>query len=364
MKLHELIDKDLLAEMYEQGYIDLQVHPQEPLGVLNYAKKTAWEGMWNAATMACRGLIYNMQTMEVIARPFEKFFNYEQLGGPAWMARSGPVVVTDKQDGSLGILYPLPSGGHAVATRGSFMSDQAKHATAVWNEKYKGKVLLNPDVTYLFEIIYPENRIVLNYGSMDDLVLLGGVFISTGGTLTAVEAAFTLDWPGPVTQTFRAWTFAEALALPPRPNAEGIVVHFLETNERVKLKQEDYVALHRIVTGMTDRSVWEALGQGKTVEEIQEPLPEEFWPWVQQVADDLFEKCEQILLSTWDAYLNLLNELPPGFTRKEFAEQIKDYPSPLKGYLFKYLDGQPIRPLVWKLLKPAAVRSLVDVEED
>ena len=363
MKLHDLLDKDLLGTMMELGYVDFQVHPTENLGILNYSKKAAWDGEWNDVTTACRGLIYDHQTYEVIARPFPKFFNYEQLG-PEWEIPDGPVVATDKQDGSLGILYPLRDGGHAVATRGSFMSDQAKHATQIWNEKYEGKVLLEPGITYLFEIIYPENRIVLNYGSMDDLVLLGGVIIDSGSSLTAVEAKFVMDWPGPVTKTFPGYTFEEVLRMPPRENAEGIVVHFLATGERVKLKQEDYVALHRVITGMTDRSVWEALGQGKTVEEIQEPLPEEFWPWVEQVAEDLFVKCERSLLSAWDAYLNVTAALGPDFTRKDFAEYIKDYESPLKGYLFKYLDGESIRPLVWKTLKPAAVRSLVEDVED
>lgn len=360
MKLHELLNKSLLTEMYEQGYVNLQVHPQEPLGILNYSDKASWDNVWNPVTRACRGLIYDMQTMEVLARPYDKFFNYEQLGPE--FCPDGPVIVTDKQDGSLGILYRLPDGSWAVATRGSFASDQAKHATKIWNEKYAGKVLLDPNITYLFEIIYPENRIVLNYGDMDDLVLLGGVFIDSGVTLSAVEAVFTLGWTGPVTKTFPAWTFKDALAMPPRENAEGIVVHFLATNERVKLKQADYVALHRVITGLTDRSVWEALGQGKTVEEIQEPLPEEFWPWVDQVADELNQKCEQILMSVWDTFNDVVLSLPADFSRKDFAFAVKD--SPIRGYLFKYLDEQPIKDVVWKSIKPGAIRSLVEPQED
>jgi RNA ligase len=361
MKLHELIDKELLTEMYEQGYINLQVHPQEPLGILNYSDKCSWDGVWNDATMKCRGLIYNMQTYDIVARPFDKFFNYEQL--PQGFALPfGSVTVTDKQDGSLGILYPLPKGGHAVATRGSFASDQARHATEIWDKKYAGNVLLYPGHTYLFEIIYPANRIVLNYGSTDDLVLLGGVGIQRGRTFGPEDASFLMNWPGPVTDTFSARTFEQALALPPRENAEGIVVMFDATGLRVKLKQADYVALHRIVTGMTDRSVWEALGAGKTVEEIKEPLPEEFWPWVDEVANGLYEKSEQILMSVWDQYREVIESLPENFTRKDFAFAVKD--SPIRAYLFKYLDAQPIKDVVWKSIKPEAVRSLTTAQED
>jgi hypothetical protein len=46
-------------------------------------------------------------------------------------------VVTDKLDGSLGILYPTPDG-HAIATRGAFVSEQALHATELWLDRYAG----------------------------------------------------------------------------------------------------------------------------------------------------------------------------------------------------------------------------------
>lgn len=361
MKLHDLMNKGLLGQMMDKGYIHLQVHPSEPLGILNYTDKAAWEGVWNEVTLTCRGLIYDMTNYDVLARPFAKFFNYEQLG-PAFVFPSGPVEVTDKQDGSLGILYPLPGGGWAVATRGSFASDQALHATRLLNDGLLYPLTLDRDITYLFEIIYPENRIVLNYGDMDELVLLGGVNIETGLNYTPSESRLLLNWNGPTTRTFDVHSFADALALPPRDNAEGIVVYFHSTGQRVKLKQADYVALHRIVTGMTDRSVWEALAQGKTTDQIKEPLPEEFWPWVDEVANNLFALADQILLTAHEAYTEILYELDsanPEFTRKDFAIAVKDIPSPLKGYLFKYLDGQSIWPVVWRSIKPEAVRSLV-----
>lgn len=361
MKLFDLIDEVLLGDMYDQGMIRVQYHPHEDLAILNYTEKAAYEAAWNDATLKCRGLIYNYMTGDIIARPFEKFFNYEQLG-PDWTPPKGSVGVTDKADGSLGILYPLPDGTWAVATRGSFASDQAAHATRIFNERYKDKMVLDPDFTFLFEIIYPENRIVLNYGDMDDLVLLGGVVIDNGVTFGPREARLISEWPGPIAEIMSAYSWADALALPPRPNAEGIVVLFHETGERVKLKQEDYVALHRIVTGMSDRKIWEALGEGMSVEDIKKPLPEEFWPWVDDVAMDLYEQAHDIIVSVFDEHVKTLRSLPANFTRKDFALAVKD--SPNRGYLFKYLDGQGIWDVVWKSIKPEAGRSMTKTTED
>jgi RNA ligase len=70
-------------------------------------------------------------------------------------------------DGSLGILYKV-DGKPYLATRGSFVSDQAVAGTAMLHERY-GDYEFEDGFTYLFEIIYPENRIVIDYKGMSDL---------------------------------------------------------------------------------------------------------------------------------------------------------------------------------------------------
>lgn len=88
MKLHDLLDPDEIRRMLDEGYVHLQVHPSHPLGILNYADKASWEGVWNNSTLTCRGLIYDMTNYDVLARPFAKFFNYEQHG-PEWVPPAG-----------------------------------------------------------------------------------------------------------------------------------------------------------------------------------------------------------------------------------------------------------------------------------
>jgi len=95
------------------------------------------------------------------------------------------VEVTNKEDGSLGILYPVPSGGYAVATRGSFASDQALWATA-WFRKYADYGYFNPKYTYLFEILASWNRIVLSY-DWEGLVLIGIIDKETGSDVDLPE---------------------------------------------------------------------------------------------------------------------------------------------------------------------------------
>lgn len=354
----DLLDPSLLARCLDEGFVREQTHPTLPLRILNYTEKTQFNREWNQVTRQCRGLVVDHQG-KILARPYAKFFNYSEHPEGTFDL-SDPVVVTDKLDGSLGILYPVPDGGYAVATRGSFASNQALHATKIWQERYSNTASVKPGVTYLFEIIFPENRIVCDYGTLDDLVLLGGVDIATGTPLPADE----LPWDGPRVDTFAFNTLADALAASPRPGAEGFVLRFPgRDNTMIKIKQDEYVALHRIITGLNARAVWERLGAGNTVAEICDGLPDEFHEWVKDVAADLARQCNEILAEALDEHQRILDGLPEGWTRKEYAQLASR--SPMRAWLFMLLDGRDPSARIFHTLRPEAdVRPLTTTEDN
>jgi RNA ligase len=334
------------------GHVRRQFHLTEPLAILNYTEVCAYENAWTPVTLGCRGLIYRTDTGEVVARPYAKFFNYGQAGAPE-LDLEGPAHVADKADGSLGILHPLPSGGWAIATRGSFASEQAIHATELFNREYAWRFTPRPGQTVLFEIVYPENRIVLDYAGLDDLILLGAVETATGAVL---DPTWVSDWPGPVTDVFAASTLAEALAMEPRPNAEGVVVRMLDTGAMVKIKQADYVALHKIVTGLTARVVWQHLIDGKPLADLIAPLPDEFHGWVREVATGIADSTAAELDRLTAAFWKLTEQMPDGWDpadragRKDFAMVAAQ--SPDRWAFFNLLDGKDIRPELLKRAKP------------
>lgn len=343
--IDELFDPKLLAEMVSGGYVRTQTHPTLPLVIHNYSEKAAYERVWNDVTRTCRGLIVDARTGEVVARPFPKFFNASEPESSG-LDLAGAVTVTDKADGSLGILHQGREGWE-IATRGSFASDQAIHGTRVWKERYQGKFFPDARCTYLFEIVYPGNRIVLDYGGMDDLIHLGRVDIATGKTFGPDP-----DWFGPVVETFPYRSFAEALTAEPRPNAEGLVVHFRDSDARIKLKQEDYVALHRIVTGLNARTVWEHIISGTPLAELIEPLPDEFHSWVREVADSLHREVEAEVAVIEQEYAEVMAALPDGWVRKDFAMLAKDKPH---GWaIFSKADNKDYLSKLWRKADPGA----------
>ena len=341
--LADLFDPNALTAAIDGGYVRVQRHPVLPLQIFNYTEKAQYENAWDAVTLACRGLIAHADG-QVIARPMAKFFNYGQVGAPV-LDVAAAVHVTDKADGSLGIIYRAPDG-LAVATRGSFASDQALHATAVLRSRYPS--FEPPDgQTVLVEIIYPSNRIVIDYGNLDDLVLLGAVDIATGRTHGPDAVP---SWPGPVIERFDHGTLAEALAAPPRSNREGFVVWFPSHDIRVKIKYDEYVRLHRIVTGLNARTVWAELAAGRAVTELVQSIPDEFHGWVRSVAATLTATVDARATAIETAYAAIIEEVGPGSQRKDFAALASRHPD--RSALFLRLDGRDYRPLLWQHARP------------
>jgi RNA ligase len=363
--LSDLMDPWALLGMIEEGYVRQRPHPLDTgLVILNYTEKAQYDKVWNDITRQCRGLIVQAQPdgeALVVARPWPKFFNYGEHD-PADLDFDETVVVQDKMDGSLGILYCDPEAQWSISTRGSFWSDQAIHATDLYRERYEDYWAPKPGFTYLFEIIYPKNRIVLDYGDRDDLFLLDILETDTGTSVLLLGEDH--GWPGPKTALLRPGTLYEALGTPPRRNAEGMVVTY-GSGLKVKIKQEDYVRLHKLVTGLNERAVWEHLAGGGSLPALVAEIPDEFHEWVTIVAEEFWDRFDTVQGRAHEAYHRIVADMLGLDTdRKWFAERAKAE-GDLTPLLFQMLDGRDISAAIWKTLRPVGeTKSLMNRTED
>lgn len=347
----KIFSLDALQKDIDAGLVRSQVNEDGTLRIYNYTEEVQYKRMWNDVTLNCRGLILD-NYMHVVARPWKKFFNFGEH--PLLFSTDTPVEVTDKKDGSLGILYRHPmTGDYRIATRGSFLSDQAIHATKVWDNKYSHIAQPWDGVTFLFEIVYPDNRIVLDYGELDDLILLGAVHNQYGWYYGPNEAAGMLNWTGPVTEVFEYRTTNDCFKVH-RSNAEGLVIR--AGSEMVKLKQEDYVALHKLVTGLNERAVWERLKAGETRDSICASLPDEFHGFVDKVADELETKFNEIYHSSHVDYCKVLNIMPgkSSMSKADWRKMFASHAVKMPNYdlIFNYLDNRPVQESIWKMIRP------------
>lgn len=352
ISLHDLIDPGLLREAILQGDVKVTSHPCAQLQILNYSRQAAYNRTWNPATTTCRGLIINRRTNKVVSRPFSKFFGHTEPDAPQ-IPLDDFIMATDKEDGSLGIMYPAPFGW-AIATRGSFTSPQALHGTRMLRKIVKGGWRPNPAWTYLFEIIYPENRIVLDYGDREELILIGAVDTETGRSVNPVAVA--LDWPGSSVEVLPYTTLREALSAPPRDNAEGLVVWHPQTDARVKIKQEDYVYLHRLFTNTNAIDLWELRRNGWELDE--HAMPEEFRVWAHAIFADLDAQFEAFRAGVTAEFNDLSNRLHPGFTRKELALAARGTIN--EHFMYALHDGADalVADMIWKRLRPSGSKPM------
>ena len=327
----------------EKKLVSEQVHPENPdVRIFNYTQHCQFERAWDDITRQCRGLILNVVTGETLARPFLKFFNYGEHVEKGWAIPTTKPKVYEKLDGSLGILYFL-NGREWIATRGSFTSDQALWATDWWRKNIPVGLDTIKGKTHLFEIIYPENRIVVNY-DYSGLVHLATLDIDTG------EQDLEFWWSNPIRKAKEIpYTDMEALEKMDEPNSEGFVLFYPEENVRMKIKFPEYVRLHRIVTGVNEIAIWEMLRDGKGLDELVEKVPDEFFLWVKNVSTRLLNAFDEIA-DTCEKIYEKVRELP---TRKEQALAIQEYEEKYRGVVFALLDKKPAATIIWRMLRPS-----------
>ncbi len=305
------------------GLISLRPHKLDPeLVIANYTPMMAFGKQWDDVTLNSRGLIFNKRTGEIVARPFRKFFNYGQSEAKH-ISLDGKIEVANKEDGSMGILYMAPDGRYAVSTRGSMHSEQAEHATEVFRNTYEGRWTPDEDYSFIFEIIYPEGRIVLDYGDVDDLILLGAIHKTTGASADR-NTLDSFGWLGDTAEMFPFESMADVFSAPQRSDREGFVIHLVESDERLKVKFEEYLRIHKIMFNLSKRAVWEALSNGLNIDEWLSELPDEFTGEAKSWRDELVTEFHNVKNSA----IKLHSELDALFgsqDKKSFALYMNEH---------------------------------------
>lgn len=342
------IKLEQLTEMIEKKYISVKKHPNHNLWIYNYTNAAQYEKIWNETTMTCRGLILD-ENGDVVARPFKKFFNIEEH---EQIPNSTDFKIYEKLDGSLGILYWIGDVPH-IATRGSFTSDQAIKATQMLHAMPEMWKCFDRYHTYLFEIIYPENRIVVDYGKKEGLVFLTAIDPATG---------FDVDMTIPMesAKVYDGISDLSTLKGMALENSEGFVIRWAD-GFRVKVKFAEYVRLHRLVTGVTERNIWEIIRANGSINELIAHVPDEFYKWILQTVFNLTQKYKEIFKAANDAiFMNGYASM----SRKEAAIDIMTNHKDVSAVIFKMLDNKPVESIIWDMIYPAASKPFNVRSED
>ena len=370
---------------------DVGVKGAGDLLLFSYTSAAQYAGRWNFLEQVSRGLILQAKTGEVVARPFDKFFNWGE-GGRKAPYTAHIVTVMEKLDGSLGILYR--DNGYKVATRGSFpatpalmeadynrwaevnaapqksWSDLLRYGAmkywremqtlgwpapasfaSTWatdflarNHDLRG---LPDELTLLFEIIHADGRVLVDYGDREELVLLAARNRHTGDYLPFYPDLYELGqrYGFGLPRTFQANNMSDLIAQTGQLDLsqEGWVVAF-SNGERYKIKGDLYLELHRLVSGLSFKNTLQAVMDGR-VEQTRRLIPEEFLEefngWVAEINDRV---------AVTKAIVERAFAAAPTADRKGFALWVQTHHQELGPYLFARLDGREIEPLIYKLV--------------
>lgn len=385
--IDEIFKVEELEKMIEGGFVKSVSHPDdENLCVLSYTQKTQFSGKWNDVTKFSRGLIVRKKTptsfkgAEIVERPWAKFFTLQQIGDKNGWALGdeecennssfsvddidfeAEAEVLDKCDGSMGVLFKAPDGKLAFSTKGSFSSEQALHYTNLLrsNKEFYEKASFlkneNPDTTFIFELVGPENQIVL-YHEKDDIVLLGAVQKDGQYLLLSdfEDSGFN------TAEKMPAKNLREALELPNREEKEGVVIHIkgdVSSQKMLKMKQEDYLALHRVMTNISPKAVKNIISEAKTnYQELKEVLdnkdinrifeikdflekvekkPMIHEKYKKQIEDAFYEVVGEMIEA--EKLVDSVPELHNKEGKKDFAKMVKDKKN--KSLYFSSIDNR------------------------
>ena len=354
------INWDTLNIYIEKCIIVANKHLEYDLWILNYSPKTQANRFWDLFTLTCRGLVIDVDG-NIIARPMKKFFNYEEAD-PYEINMSQEYEIFNKMDGSMILVfwYELKKKW-IVASRGSFISDQAMEAKKMLALKPNIYDKLDKHYTYIFEVIYNTNRIVVSYGNLYDLILLVVIETKTGKEISYDDLVRNYNKHFMIVERFdiKVNNLLDLKKLE-EDNKEGFVVKFAD-GHRLKVKFDEYCRLHGIITNVSNITVWEHLLYNYDFDQLFERVPDEMFNWLKKTTRELyteFNEIERLALKEFMKiyFINGITE------RKAFALNVTN--SEYRSILFKLYDKKPYDEIIWKMIKPVYSKPFKDGYED
>ncbi len=320
-----------------------------PLTQYTYTQACTYNNAWNEFSKIARGIIVDQE--RIVALPFPKFFGIKEQ---KTIIPEGPFKTYEKVDGSMIIVYWYNNQWN-TATKGSFQSDQARWANKKLTTMFDNLYGLHRNITYIFEAVYPENRIVVNYGNEKKLVLLGAYDLLTGEELDINSYLFYKfdDIAQMYSFDDMATIIEHCVTLP--ATSEGYVIRW-EDGTRVKVKGDEYCRLHRMISNITPLAIWEMLMKNDSMEFMRSQIPEEFIDDYDQIISLIMNNVEKTINT-----LQHVNKQTKHLTDKELGlilhtldDDVRKLIFPFRKFGGNILDNPKSRETVFRLYRPNA----------
>lgn len=309
--------------------------------------------------LECRGIKFDPDGI-ILARPFKKFFNVGEREQAHEIDVSKPHVITEKLDGSM--IHPAIVDGELVLMTRKGITDVAEKAAAHFLDRpeYRELMLmyLTDNVTPIFEYVGPDNRIVLHYDepaliliaarhNVDGKLVPGWTTRASAlargiphvGSPKYIEAVTGEAEDGMAVYSMSAFVdWVRELE-----DEEGYVIKF-DDGHMIKMKADDYVLKHRVLSGMDSKKKVSILCATGLMDDVLPILRDSDAKELQSFNDDIHRAINrkvmqaEALAGVWDT------------RRKEFALEVMPRLNPpwLAAIVFAVMDGKDAREQIIK----------------
>lgn len=281
----------------------------------------------------CRGLILDeADDWRVVARPFDKFFNYgEALAATIDWANA---KVLEKLDGTLCILYYYDEGWHVATTGSVDASGKVGDSKITFKElfwqtfmdlKLTVPATICRNYTFMFELMTPYNKVVCNYGPKNQLKLIG-----IRQRFSGFDTGLSQYKEYPSVASYPLTSIEEILStfdqMEPLLQEGYVVVDNM--GNRIKIKHPGYVALHHMKAHFSVRYLVD-LARKAEIAEVIAYFPE--WSDLLLEVQISMDDFEREVFRVYEAY----KAIP---IQKDFALAVAPYP--WSGVLFGLRSGK------------------------
>ena len=178
LNLQKILENRSLEDLRKDPF-NLHINAKDNLVIFKYNQFNS--DFSNNVVRESRGIILEKGTWNIVAHPFDKFFNHGEAYAYNLMLNDSHVM--EKADGSIIKVY-FYDGEWRVATNGTIDANDAANMDGISFAKIFFDVVskedfdkvtadFSPNLTYIFELIHPSNQIVVDYVGKKELVFIG-----------------------------------------------------------------------------------------------------------------------------------------------------------------------------------------------
>lgn len=309
-------------------------------------EKDVWD-YWGGLLRFCRGIVFHRHSGALVINPYEKFFNIDELEECSSenvadkIKEATTVEVSEKLDGSL-IMARFFNGKFVMCSSGQLDEHKCPQLRESYDLLVKNGLLRSmvkhyPQLTFIFELISPNDAHVVKYKGEPKLVLIGiksthAEYVFPYSKVTTIAA----DWLMPCANVYNM-TLEDILNSRDDKKAfeaEGFVLNI--DGYRVKVKYNDYLNVAGFVSSLNPKIVLKAVADG-CIEELKLSCPG-CTEYIDNIVNVIFDYVKS-MTEQIDRYYKIASKICDN--KREFMKYIQEnVPRHLLNYVIQKYYGE------------------------